>query len=277
MEKNIKIFKLVDEAELRPPKKSNQRKKMVNLYKFDIKLPKDAWIGYNLPKKYDDILEKAYFAIEPKALDTIEYLLSEAPVQRYNPLYRHYDTIVRENLMDIGATFLHKAIYLISDYYFDINEGYYSRISKDILPKYVIASFAIYKYWNGRTGRGLQYTNAGFDKYYYRYSEDNIISSYYYIAQEIKNYERIQEQNISKPMFEKESKFTIGLSDIFPLEEHVIRVTYEIDNKKTEEFIDVKGQDSVICMNMAKNKFYKNKEQNLNDHLIENVEFSFNN
>jgi len=278
MEKNIRIIKKAGTAKLIPPKGSDQKEKEVDLYKFDIRPPKRPWQGYQLPEKYEKVLEDAHFIIDRKALDTIEYLLNEAPVQRYMPLYRHYDTSVRENLMELGAEFLHKAIYLITDYYFDKEKGYYSRMSDGFLPKYVIASLAIYKYWCGRTGRGLQGRNAGLDKSYYKYSEDKNWLNYYYVAQEIRNYERIQEEVINTPVKEKfkEQDFTgPSIEDIFPPEKYGVNVTFEINGEEMTQYIESEGENQLICLNNAKNKFYKMNEDYFNENPVQDINFDF--
>jgi len=280
MEKNIRIITKAGKASLIPPRGSDQKPKEVDLYRFDIRPPKRPWQGYKLPDKYEKILEDAHFIIEPKALDTIEYLLNEAPVQRYMPLYRHYDTSVRETLMEIGGEFLHKAIYLITDYYFDKEKGYYSRMSDGFLPKYVIASLAIYKYWSGRDGRGLQWNNAGFNKPYYKYNEDKNWLNYYYVAQEIRNYEKIQEEEFFKTNKEKfkGQDFTgpvEGIEDIFPPEKYGVDVKFEVDGQLMTQYIESEGENELICINNAKNKFYKMNEEYFSENPVQDIEFTF--
>lgn len=277
MEKNIRIIKKVGKTELIPPKGSDQKAKEVDLYKFDIRPPKRPWQGYKLPDKYENILEDAHFIIDRKALDTIEYLLNEAPVQRYMPLYRHYDTSVRETLMELGGEFLHKAIYLITDYYFDKEKGYYSRMSDGFLPKYVIASLAIYKYWCGRTGRGLQWNNAGFNKSWYKYNEDKNWLNYYYLAQEIRNFERIQAEEFNSTNSEKvlDGRFTKGIEDIFPPEKYLVDVRFEVEGKSMAQKIESEGENQIICLNNAKNKFYKINEEYFEENPVQNVNFTF--
>jgi len=278
MEKNIRILKKVGKTQLIPPRGSDQKSKEVDLYKFDIRPPKRPWQGYRLPDKYEKLLEEAHFIIDRKALDTIEYLLNEAPVQRYMPLYRHYDTSVRETLMELGAEFLHKAVYLISDYYFDKEKGYYSRMSDGFLPKYVIASLAIYKYWCGRTGRGLQWGNAGFNKSVYRYNEYKNWLNYYHVAQEIKNYEKIQAEEFDVRNIEKfgnNSSTVVGLEDIFPPEKYGVDVTFEVEGKLMSQYIESEGENELICINNAKNKFYKMNEDYFSDNPVQDVEFAF--
>lgn len=279
MEKNIRIIKKAGTTKLIPPRGSDQKEKEVGLYKFDIRPPKQPWQGYQLPDKYEKVLEDAHFIIEPKALEAIEYLLNEAPVQRYMPLYRHFDTSVRETLMEIGAEMLHKAIYLITDYYFDTEKGYYSRMSDGYLPKYVIASLAIYKYWCGRTGRGLQWRNAGFDKHYYKYNEDKNWLNYYYIAQEIKNFERIQEEeftSINKEKF-KNTDFTgPSLDEMFPIEEkYGVTVEFHVEGKIKTQYIESEGENQLICLNNAKNKFYKMNEDYFNENPVKDIKFTY--
>ena len=278
MEKNIRIIKRVGTTKLIPPKGSGQKEKEVGLFKFDIRPPKRPWQGYQLPDKYEKILEDAHFIIEKKALDTIDYLLNEAPVQRYMPLYRHYDTSVRETLMELGGEFLHKAIYLISDYYFDKEKGYYSRMSDGFLPKYVIASLAIYKYWCGRTGRGLQWGNAGFNKSIYKYNEDKNWLNYYYVAQEIKNFEAIQAKEfnaINKENSIGEHLPVEGIVDIFPPEKYDVYVTFEIGGELKTQMIESEGENQIICLNNAKNKFYKMNEDYFEENPLQNVDFTF--
>jgi len=267
MEKNLKLLKSAGSSILKAPHGSDRKDKKVNLYKLNLNLPKDAWKGFSLPPKYDKIVDEALFAIPRKAMDTIEYLLAEAPVQRYMPLYFGYDTSVRETLMEIGAEFVHKAIYLICDYYYDSETQYYSRVGdNDRLPSWVLKTLAIYKFWNGRTGRALPWSESGLDDY--KYSDDKNWCNYYYVSQEIKNYEKIQEmrwelQEESELKFDEDKKQEFEIIDSEEPERHIyeISIVYDIFNFKIFEprFIkkyeieDTNERDAKI---RALNKFY---------------------
>ena len=193
MEKDIKLFKYYKSGIMQAPKGSGRKSKEVELYKLDIQPPKDAWKGYRLPPQYLKILNDAVFVLPGKAKSTIEYLLAEAPVQRYMPLYFGYDTSVRETLMEIGAKFFEKAVYLLCDYYYDEETQYCCRHNKEVSSN-TLKKLIIYHYWNGRTGRGLPFSNAGF--HLDKYSNDNLVwgpTESYYVAQQIRHHEAEQE------------------------------------------------------------------------------------
>lgn len=205
MEDLTKILQYAGESIIEPPHGSEKKIQKVKLYKLVITPPKDAWAGYKLPDKYEKITNEAVFAIPSEAILSIKYLLMEGPVQMYNPITygAGYDTAIRESLMKIGQVMIDKALMLACDYYFDEETKYYAREPK-CLSRGVLLSLIIYKFWNGRTGRGLQSIYANIDESQYPFSKD-IINSYYYITQEIKHYEKIQEKDIVKKIY-KDSK-----------------------------------------------------------------------
>jgi hypothetical protein len=193
MEKDIKLFKYYKSGILKSPEGSDKKDREVSLYKLDIQPPINPWRGFELPPQFNKTLEEAVFALSSKAKSTIDYLLLEAPVQRYMPLYFGYDTSVRETLMEIGENFFEKAVFLLCDYYYDESTQYYSR-NKEI-SCHTLQKLIIYKYWSGRGGRGLQYIKAGFDKC--KYSKENLVwgpTESYYVAQQVKHYETLQER-----------------------------------------------------------------------------------
>lgn len=212
MEDLTKILQYAGESIIEPPHGSKKEKNKVKLYKLVIKQPEGAWAGYSLPEKYEKITDEAVFAIPPEAVQTIKYLLMEGPVQMYNPITygAGYDTVIRESLMKIGQLMIDKALMLACDYYFDHDTKYYAREPK-CLNKQVLLSLIIYKFWNGRTGRGLQHIYANIDESKYPFSKD-IINSYYYITQEIKHSEKNQEKDILKKTH-KDSKQNNSLEE----------------------------------------------------------------
>lgn len=189
---------LTDNGEI--PKDHNpQNQKKIQLYKFEIQKPKlypptvrideyedgvEIFIdkysdGYDLPSEYDELVNKAVFALPAKAVTTIKFLLNQAESHWDMPMYKGYDTCIRESFLSITKVMIEKAIMLLCDYHFDPETKYYSRVPEH-LPKHVLRNLMIYKFWSGRTGRGLQWFNAGFSDY----KEDD---KFYHIAMEIDN------------------------------------------------------------------------------------------
>lgn len=214
------IIKHVKTDVLSAPKGSSKKEKQVELYRFDFsstklvledyfvimnlmhkngikleRLDRGCPYSYSLPPEFEDMVEYALFAIPSKAMDTINYLLLNATMHWNNPIYKGYDTCVRETLLNISQEFVHKAIYLIFDYLYDPNTKYHWRQENNEISKQVLRDMTTYTFWRNRTGRGNQISFAGFEhrgKTEYEYG-----GKYFYVAQEIKAYEKHQENVIN--------------------------------------------------------------------------------
>jgi len=154
--------------------------------------------SYSLPPQYDKLVEDALFAIPKHALDTIQYLLLNANLHAQNPLYKGYDTGIRESLGQISDEFIHKAIFLAFDYLYDPEVNYFRRMYDEEFDKPTLRDMTVYTFWRGRTGRGVQGWNAGFygkGRTKYEYSESNEGQFYFY--QEVRKYERLQQDMIN--------------------------------------------------------------------------------
>lgn len=273
MEKSIKLYRYHSSGILKAPKNSGKKNKEISLYKLDLHAMEDAWAGYDLPKQYLKVLDEAVFALDRKTLGVLEYLLGEAPVQGNLFLYQSFDTSVRETLTSIGSTFLDKAVYLLCDNLYDEKTQYYSRDTE--INKFTLKKLILYKYWNGRTGRGNQFSIAGFTeiqpKYYFQAA-----SGEYSIAKEIKYFEAYQESQIAEGneiIFTKEEGSNV-IEDT-SLHYNVYFVTFKFSAGASNQELSRKYR--VICLNemhaknIAKNSFYDSFPGKTIDHVYDRV------
>lgn len=162
--------------------------------------------SYSLPPRYEEMVEDALFAIPKHALDTIQYLLLNANLHWNNPIYKGYDTNIRESLLDVSKAFIDKAFYLAFDYLYDPDTKYWRRKGNHEIDNDTLKDLTLYTFWRGRTGRGLQSYNAHMygdanKKSKYNNEDDFLIKrnnnkTRFYLYKEIHEYERLQEDYI---------------------------------------------------------------------------------
>jgi len=253
------------------PKNSKKENTKVQLYKFEITKPRfnppilktkefidgietiiDLYSdGYDLPKEYDDIIKNAVFAIPPKAVITIKYLLNQAESQSDMPMYGGYDTAIRGMLHGICNKYIELAIKLICDYQFDEETNYHAKAPKH-LPRNILSKLMLYKFWSGRTGRGMQWFNSGFDDYInrnpYWSDEKPEDKEFYYIAMEIENQSRIDEERWD---YYKVDNHRCIRSTMGPLPEDMkiedIEIGFKPYDKETIEKLKEEHSDKCVC------------------------------
>lgn len=193
--------------------------------KHDLK--RNLAFSYSLPPQYEKMVDEVLFAIPRHALNTVSYLLIEAFKHWENPFYKGYDTMIREGLLKISETCIDRAFYLLFDYLYDPETQYYRKRRDHEIDNDTLRDLALYNFWKGRTGRGLQAYKAGFGGYNstkgkYLNEEDIKLrrdnnKTRFYVAQEIKEYERLQGDYINKLNYElnfKPSQEKVDLLDV---------------------------------------------------------------
>ena len=265
----------------------NENPKEVQLYKFEIKKPEynpplirvlkyekgietiveEYSDGYDLPEEYDKLVNDAVFAIPGKAIVTIKYLLNQAESYSDMPMFKGYDTNMREQLLGIRNEFIHNAIKLICDYHYDPETKYYAKTPK-YLPKYILAGLMIFKFWSGRTGRGLQLSLSSLKKPIIDKDSLNKDHCYHYITMEIQNQSRLDEKRWNKLDNNKHDNNKYGVpfgSRIYPLpkdkriedlkigfhpyedEKEIAEVEAIYKNKESVTEAEVFGTDPISC------------------------------
>jgi len=110
-----------------------------------------------LPAKIVQEVVDAVFAFDQDALAALRYLKWLAEGHRYFPLFRSFDTNVREQLMGVAEKAAQLFFYLAFDYQYDPETKWYARDRK------WFDRCATYLHWVGRTGQGLYRSHAGLD------------------------------------------------------------------------------------------------------------------
>lgn len=98
-----------------------------------------------------DYLMDTRFAMDKGARATANYLKWMAESHRRHPLFRFYDTVIRDELHEICETFTFAYFRFISDYIYDFETERWARGEK----KYAFKHLASYLHWLSRTGSGL--------------------------------------------------------------------------------------------------------------------------
>lgn len=101
----------------------------------------------------------ARFAMDPEAVATCQYLKWMAEGHWDHPLFKGFDTMVREHLMDIAVTIVQMYFWMLQDYVYDHDSRYYAKDES----KYHWAKLAGYLFWINRTGGGLTADHAGIE------------------------------------------------------------------------------------------------------------------
>lgn len=164
------------------------------IYSFKI-TPASSTAIYTLPKWLEPYVNDAEFALPDYAYDTIQHLFEEAIKYTQEPLFRGYDTSMREMLLGISHTIIEKAILLLTDYYYDKNTLYYVNQATTLISRHTLAKLILYQLWSGRTGRGLQlrYSKLNYDE---QYNGDTYFQNDFWLKQLLENEEKIQEDAI---------------------------------------------------------------------------------
>lgn len=165
-------------------------------YSFKIQ-PTDTSYAYTLPDWLNKYVINALYVLPVYTLATIEHLFSEAIKYSKEPLFRGYDTSVRDSLREISTTIIQKAIYLLTDYYYDPNTLYYVSPSDSFIYRNTLSKLVLYQMWSGRTGRGLQrvYSKMEYDEYY---NGATYYQNDFWLKKLLENQEQLQEEVILK-------------------------------------------------------------------------------
>lgn len=112
-----------------------------------------------LPANRVDQVLDARFALDQKAVSTLTYLKWAAESEYHNPMYRAFDTNVRESLYGIQHEMVRMYFYLLADHRYDADRRWWDR---GLLP-FAWYRLATYLHWVGRTGHGLYASHAHID------------------------------------------------------------------------------------------------------------------
>lgn len=181
-----------------------------NVYSFKISTLNTSHI-YTLPEWLNQYVQNALYALPSYALATIEHLFNEAIKYSEDPLFRGYDTSVRDSLREISHTIIQKAVYLLTDYYYDPNTHYYVSPSDSFIYRNTLNKLVLYQIWAGRTGRGLQrtFSKMEYDEFY---NGATYYQNDFWLKRLLENQEKIQEDAILKSqniIIDEENTFEI--------------------------------------------------------------------
>lgn len=90
------------------------------------------------------------FALNDEAISTLKYLKWLAEGHHHHPLFGGFDTCIRESLMGVSHEAARLFFYLIYDYQYDEENGWWARDDRKL--DYQIP---LYLHWVGRTGMGM--------------------------------------------------------------------------------------------------------------------------
>lgn len=306
---------------LKAPNRSNKKHSQVELYRLDFsktKLPLEDFPeainyeldengavskrhpnfhlahSYSLPPQYEKMVDEALFAIPPRAMKTINFLLLEAVTHWENPFYDSFDTAISEGLLKVSKTFIERAFFLMFDYIYDPETQYYRRNENHELDKDTLKDLCLYTFWRGRTGCGLQAYNAnmyGNSNKKDKYDNEDLFDrrdrnkSMYYLYKEIREYEKFQSDYVKEldiklnnrdlrvneePSIGEIKKYGPGIDGIDnDLNLYEIHISGSEEAIKDGEIIAVGGSGSslkVVAKNkheaivMAKNFWYNKNE-----------------
>jgi hypothetical protein len=145
--------------------------------------------SYNLPQFLFDACNSAIFDIPNQAIETINFLFSEASRYSGHELFRHYDTVVRDSLHHIAFEMVYKAIELFTDYMMPHKSA--------LFDKRIIRRCIAYQLFSDYVGRGLIKQLSKIEKQSYL-PDRHFYQNDYWLERIIKNEETIQEQEIQK-------------------------------------------------------------------------------
>jgi len=111
-----------------------------------------------LPQEYDEWLKDFTIALPANYYKTIREF-SRRGLEVWSSEYS-FDTMIRELCLKPAQAYIEVAFKLIADCLYDAGKNYFYRGDDKIL----FAHAALYKFWNGQTGRGLLERNADFDR-----------------------------------------------------------------------------------------------------------------
>jgi len=104
-----------------------------------------------LPSKRVDEVLNARFAIDEKAMATLQYLHWMAESHYQHPFFKGFDTNIRETLYEFQHEAVRLFFYLLADYRYDAETRWWDRG----LDRFVWQRLSCYFHWVGRTGRAL--------------------------------------------------------------------------------------------------------------------------
>jgi len=103
-----------------------------------------------LPAEWAQKTLDVRFIPDRHAIDTLKYLKWQAEAQRHNPLFRGFDTYIRDKLMNVCVAFARMYFDLLADYIYDCKTQYWLRAPW----RRCWSNLAAYLFWVGRTGEG---------------------------------------------------------------------------------------------------------------------------
>lgn len=165
---------------------------MVKLYSFKVP-PLNEQNSYVLPPWLRTYVDNALYALTDNALATINYLFFEAVKFDKCNYFNGYDTVIRDELYGISNEIVNKAIYLLTDYYFDPDNNYYVSPVDTLIDRSTLKKMVLYQLWAGRTGRGLQKRWADISTYDNYYVGQSYYQNDFWLKRVLDNEEIIKE------------------------------------------------------------------------------------
>lgn len=105
-----------------------------------------------LPARCVDEVLDGTFAVDDRALATLQYLKWHAESHHHHPLFMGFDTCIREELMTLSGQAAALYFKLLEDYLYDFNRQWWAEHNS---ARTLWPHFALYLHWVGRTGTGL--------------------------------------------------------------------------------------------------------------------------
>jgi hypothetical protein len=247
-------------------------KLQIKLYSFKTPINNDIY-SYKLPDWLLKYVNNALYAIPDTALKTLEFLFEKAVEYDDVDVFKGYDTIVREELHDISYHFLIKAVYLLTDHYYNPDTEYYKYGLDSFIDRSSLKKMVIYQLLSGLIGRGMQkyYAfNYKFDTYYTgvtHYQND------YWLSKIIDNEEAIQEKYINKitqDLYHADENVEIVMPVEHEIDEpplcryNVTFMFYQRNEIKSENFVITSFEDN-FTNDIEERKIWKYKVLNFNE------------